>query len=287
MMVLPTLALGEVITEDFSDDPNVRGWVDHIEADNNLYYGGGYVRSDNISREVEDAFYVPLSQNYTEDTALSAKFSINLIQDHIASQEIFRVGFFNKDEWFDDTANPDTYDAENTVDAAFQKLGTDPNYKGSLRATCLPDGSDYLFERVESVQANIEAAGTQYFLLTYTPGTGANSAGQVAVSLYPDNTYGTATWTATADLEIGDTFNINAFGIFTGHLTSNTGAMQPVLDNVEIIMTAVEPVCGDSYHPRPAGDITGPEGVPDCIVDMLDFAAMSGSWFECTDPVCD
>jgi hypothetical protein len=33
-----------------------------------------------------------------------------------------------------------------------------------------------------------------------------------------------------------------------------------------------------------AGDISGPAGVPDCKVDMYDFAAMAVSWLVCNDP---
>jgi len=281
-------SLAETITEDFTTNPTIsRGWVDHITdpLDTNLWWTNGYVRSNDISRELEDAFYVPLSQNYTHASALSAKFSINLLQDHIASGENFRVGFFNKDEWFLGGI-PDAYDAENTVDAKFSKNGSDPLHKGSLRASCLPDDCDYLTERRESAEQYFsDADGAHYFLLTYTPRMGANGAGLVVVKMYTDNTYVTEVFSAVADLEVGDTLNVNAFGIFTGHMTSNSGAMRPVLDNVEIEMTLVpEPVCGDSLHPIPVGDVTGPEDVPDCIVDVWDLDAITSSWLDCTAP---
>ena len=39
----------------------------------------------------------------------------------------------------------------------------------------------------------------------------------------------------------------------------------------------LNPVCTSP----PAGDITGPEDVPDCVVDLYDLAAMASSWLDC------
>jgi len=307
MVALPTFALAETIVEDFNTNPILRGWVDHIPGTDdpnqtNLYNSGaGYIRSNDIIRELEDAFYVPLSQNYTQADNLSAKFRIYMIVPQYPSEEVFRVGFFNKDEWFIFDPNaPDVYDAENTVDATFQKLGvpSDPNNVtptdklGSLRASCLPDDSDYLTDRRESDVMNLALPSGQYLHLTYTSGAGANSAGQVVVDWYGnDDTYTALESSVTADLEVGDTFNVNAFGFFTGHLTAypGTGPTRPAFDNIEIATNEdiPGPVCGDLLHLIPVGDLTGPEGVPDCIVDLMDLAVVSGSWSECTAPECD
>ena len=53
-----------------------------------------------------------------------------------------------------------------------------------------------------------------------------------------DDYGGTAIFTLTADLEGGDTFNVNAFEIFTGHHDIHSSAMRLVLDNVDITATA-------------------------------------------------
>jgi hypothetical protein len=42
--------------------------------------------------------------------------------------------------------------------------------------------------------------------------------------------------------------------------------------------------CGDDGTVVMAGDVTGPYGVPDCYVNLLDFNAMSQWWMQCTDP---
>ena len=34
-----------------------------------------------------------------------------------------------------------------------------------------------------------------------------------------------------------------------------------------------------------AGDITGPDGVPDCQVDLLDLSALANDWLQCNNPV--
>jgi hypothetical protein len=43
-----------------------------------------------------------------------------------------------------------------------------------------------------------------------------------------------------------------------------------------------EPYCGDPNHPYPVGDLSGPEGVPDCRVDLYDFAVLASHWLEDT-----
>jgi hypothetical protein len=40
--------------------------------------------------------------------------------------------------------------------------------------------------------------------------------------------------------------------------------------------------CGDWKHPYPAGDITGPEDLPDCMVDIFDLLFLAAHWLETT-----
>jgi hypothetical protein len=40
--------------------------------------------------------------------------------------------------------------------------------------------------------------------------------------------------------------------------------------------------CGDACRPYPTGDLS-----QDCVVDLLDFAAIANDWMDCTDPSCD
>ena len=42
------------------------------------------------------------------------------------------------------------------------------------------------------------------------------------------------------------------------------------------------PWCGDWSYLK--GDLSGPEGNPDCYVDVYDIAAMAVGWMKCTDP---
>lgn len=52
-----------------------------------------------------------------------------------------------------------------------------------------------------------------------------------------------------------------------------------------ITVTVRQPVCGE--FGIPAGDITGPNGVSDCVVDIWDFAEWAqNQWLDCTIPGC-
>jgi hypothetical protein len=47
------------------------------------------------------------------------------------------------------------------------------------------------------------------------------------------------------------------------------------------------PYCGDANHPHPAGDLSGPYGVPDCRVNFYDLAILAFHWLDCTAPECN
>ena len=129
---------------------------------------------------------------------------------------------------------PNQYDAKNIVTAKFDKRDPDQWHKGSPKVSIIPTSG---FGDRRKLARGTDGGGHS-FLLSYTPGTGANSAGQLELSMYGFDDYGgTAIFTLTADLEGGDTFNVNAFEIFTGHLTIHSSAMRPVLDNVDITAT--------------------------------------------------
>jgi hypothetical protein len=58
------------------------------------------------------------------------------------------------------------------------------------------------------------------------------------------------------------------------------------LDNVVYETLTSKPVkCGDIGTIYLAGDITGPDGVLDCYVDLYDLALLSEQWLRCNDPV--
>lgn len=45
-----------------------------------------------------------------------------------------------------------------------------------------------------------------------------------------------------------------------------------------------EPRCGDLEHAYPLGDVSGPNGEKDCVVNLHDLAAMASTWMQCTNP---
>jgi len=72
--------------------------------------------------------------------------------------------------------------------------------------------------------------------------------------------------------------------------TSDTGViiLRPVYYTANVDMGAYEwyggPGCGDAEHPYPPGDLSGPDGVPDCFLDFYDFAVWAAHWMEYTGP---
>jgi hypothetical protein len=57
----------------------------------------------------------------------------------------------------------------------------------------------------------------------------------------------------------------------------------------EVTLTIVSPTCADviSEGLLLPGDISGPDGTPDCRVDLADFAAFAIDWLRCVDPQGD
>lgn len=68
----------------------------------------------------------------------------------------------------------------------------------------------------------------------------------------------------------------------TGNITV-TAAEANGSPRVVMVTQSAAPVCGDSGFPP--HDTTGPDGVPDCIVDFYDFRDFAFHWLTCTPPV--
>ena len=54
----------------------------------------------------------------------------------------------------------------------------------------------------------------------------------------------------------------------------------------EVTIEVVNPTCQDVIDDGLliAGDFSGPNGIPDCRVDLYDFAVIAGDWLSCNDP---
>jgi len=72
-------------------------------------------------------------------------------------------------------------------------------------------------------------------------------------------------------------------GIYILRLTADD-TMATVYD--EVTITVEDPTCQDIINDGLLimGDISGPEEVPDCYVDLYDFAVFAGNWLRCNDP---
>ena len=86
--------------------------------------------------------------------------------------------------------------------------------------------------------------------------------------------------------------NREAFYVHVRMAYDSTGAqnLSNIISNLEASCThdaGATPIpdpgkCGDAGYL--SGDISGPEGEPDCYVDIFDFSALTQQWQDCTDP---
>jgi concanavalin A-like lectin/glucanase superfamily protein len=79
----------------------------------------------------------------------------------------------------------------------------------------------------------------------------------------------------------------SAAGEYVLRLTVNDGMAGlegDIYDDVTI--TVEDPTCLDVANDGLlfSADLSGPEGVPDCYIDLHDFAALAGSWLRCNNP---
>ena len=93
---------------------------------------------------------------------------------------------------------------------------------------------------------------------------------------------GTATFLSSADIE-APTVTFSEADIYVLHLTANDGNAE-VFD--EVTITVNDPTCEDVIGGDllKDSDISGPDGDPDCYVNLYDFAAFAGEWLSCNDP---
>jgi hypothetical protein len=61
-------------------------------------------------------------------------------------------------------------------------------------------------------------------------------------------------------------------------------AVQGTCCDYRLRVLSPEPRCGDLDHPYPLGDVSGPNGEKDCVVNIHDLAAMASTWLKCTNP---
>ena len=78
----------------------------------------------------------------------------------------------------------------------------------------------------------------------------------------------------------------NYWGSATGpyHSTLNPSGLGDEVSDKVIFEPWLGPACGDPGYLPPLGDLSGPLGVPDCKVNMYDFAILAQNWLYCNDP---
>ena len=277
------IAMGGIyISEDFSDGG--QNWVDASE--NNFGYGPGqYISGLNIRRERIEAYYIPLGEILTQDDNFTARFDMKYLNAS-PSYNAMTLGFLQATgtgNWFDSTS------ATNVVGLDLYHGASYPDAQTSYKAK-LADS-----EGTPHVSAYKYAPHTvfQSYQLDYTAGAGAAGVGQLELNVFAEGDYdGTPIWTLTTDMQAGETFTVDAFGMFTGHNTA-TGAdgFTVYVDNVEIatpslpgdanrdgIVSAgdyasVQGYFGDTGLPGLLGDANG-----DGVVSAADYASVQANY---------
>ncbi|MBN1436155.1 MAG: hypothetical protein JW936_03695 [Sedimentisphaerales bacterium] len=243
------------IVEDFGTDPTARSWVD-TSATNFDYGPGLYVSGSNVREHVVEGYYRPLGRSYTQDDFFWATFDAGYNSTVVSQQEL-RIGFFNQNDWF--VADPSPINAV----CMWLYNGWAPEYSARANANIVTDNRTLL------VGTAWNPAPRDVFvshLLVYTPGSGANGAGQLQLTAYNLGDYGgAAIYASVVDLYAGDTFTVDSFGVFTGHRSeNNTDGLYFWMNRVE---TIAEP-----------GDADG-----NGLVDLRDFVNLANNWLR-SDP---
>ena len=81
----------------------------------------------------------------------------------------------------------------------------------------------------------------------------------------------------------------NWWGDSSGPSGIGSGSGDSVSENVDYNPWSVRSYyydfCGDEDHPFPTGDVSGPDGTKDCIVNFFDFTVMAENWLTDNNPV--
>lgn len=218
-------ALAGTIVEDFTTDPTANGWIDASANNFEWHAGTGSILggpgfSGSTQSHLEEAFYVDLGATLTEADNFSASWEATrrAAAGSFTNQESY-IGFFNSGNWFLNGAS-ETFNPVDVVAAGYWDAANPPHEHLNVWARGVTSSGtfrDGVMQDVGGVPAS--ATGITYeYDLTYTAGAGANAAGQIVVDI---SLGGVLQWSQTSDLQVGDTFSVNSFGIFTGHTGFN------------------------------------------------------------------
>jgi hypothetical protein len=233
-----------IITEDFATDPAARGWVLDSTSTKLRYDGtygspgpgpGGCMYGYHLFGHNVEGYYIMLPKTQTDADDFSAQFDVwAQNKDGNAPGQAFHAGFVNKDDWLGAsgtgasklTARYSTVSA--TADIYVNAFGN--THKSDTKTA--PNGT-YVY----SGDPHPPAAGPydfHTFVLSYIAGTR-----EYSLSMYAQgDTGGTALWTVSDTLPTGETFALDAFGVFTGYYPENTtNNYYSRVDNVVLTVT--------------------------------------------------
>jgi len=120
-------------------------------------------------------------------------------------------------------------------------------------------------------------------------GTVTDDGNPVAATLEWTQESGPGTVTFSDTGIVNPTATFSEVGTYVLRLTADD-TMAAIYD--EVTITAENPTCQDVIDNSLliAGDFSGPDGIPDCYIDLYDFAAFADYWLRCNDPqdpACD
>ncbi len=235
VLFVGSAAMAAIVDEDFSTDPSARGWVTVNDSSESPTFKWVGVTEDvppvtvekalgeNVHRAAEEAIYVSLGQTFTQNNSFSAKFGAGTVYIGANTYQDAKFGFMNSTNLFLN-GTPDTY---NNVDVLGMVLSNHNYNVCAMQARVFTssgvernNGAWKYIDRPEDKVVGLYAE--QSYQLEYSAGAGANGAGQLVLTRYILGDYTTVVNTQVVDLQVGDTFAVDSFGMFAGHGTYNS-----------------------------------------------------------------
>ena len=293
------------ITTDAAPDPNIdnlryeislSAWIKTIETDTVIIANGKDTWRMGLSSSQIGKLY--FSCNGTDDPGL---YSESIVNDgywhHVAAVYNGSTASFYVDGIFDSSVGrtglidtngvPVTIGARLTSDELPEKcfngmLDDVRVYSYGLSADQVVD-----LAAMGNLVPRVDAGEDETFSMQYSylqlDGTLTDDGKPVAATIEWAKTSGPGD-VAFSDTAIEDPcVTFDAVGIYVLRLTADD-TMATVYD--EVTITVENPTCQDVIDDGLLllADLSGPEGTPDCYVDLFDFAAFAGNWLRCNDP---
>lgn len=237
MGILCIQAAGGVVIENFATDPTSRGWTASSGATFAYNSTDQNVTGLGLQRDVEQGYYVSLGSVHTQDSTFSARADVKVtVYESYKTGQVVNVGFFDKNTWFT-PATQNSWDVTSTSRLAawlYDNQTGDASRKNLIEAIVnTPNRANWDLRGNDLTPVNNGAWLT--LDMKYNP-NGGTGYGQFTVTAYALGDFGgTKLYDSAINLAQGDTFAVDAFGIFTGRTNAVAVACDASLDNVLVV----------------------------------------------------